>query len=77
VDRRDTAGNGTTVASAAIPNRYDQLGLLFAWVEEGVAPRMSVVVTAGEKSLPLCSYPTYPRYVRGDATVASSYRCAR
>ncbi len=26
---------------------------------------MSVTVTAGDKSLPLCSYPTYPRYNGG------------
>jgi hypothetical protein len=26
-----------------------------------------VVVTAGERSLPLCSYPTYPKYVSGDS----------
>ena len=60
-----------------IPNRYDQLALLFDWVEKGVAPGMSVTVTAGEKSLPLCSYPTYPRYQTGAPTDASSYRCSQ
>ena len=30
---------------------------------------MSVVVTAGERSLPLCSYPSYPRYVGGSANM--------
>jgi hypothetical protein len=33
---------------------------------------MSITVTAGEKSLPLCSYPTYPKYVGGPAISASS-----
>jgi feruloyl esterase len=69
-------GNGKAIAAAPIPNRYDQGGLLFDWVEKHVAPPMSVVVTAGERSLPLCSYPTYPRYVSGPVTAAESYRCA-
>jgi feruloyl esterase len=68
-------GEGRTIPSAAIPNRYDQVGLLFDWVEKGVAPGMSVTVTAGEKSLPLCSYPAYPRYREGLATSAASYEC--
>jgi pimeloyl-ACP methyl ester carboxylesterase len=69
-------GAGKTIPSQPIPNRYDQVGLLFEWVEKNVAPAMSVTVTAGEKSLPLCSYPTYPRYASGDATSAASYRCS-
>jgi len=69
-------GDGKTIPSLPIPNRYDQVGLLFEWVEKNVAPGMSVTVTAGEKSLPLCSYPTYPRYSSGDAKSAGSYRCA-
>ena len=28
-----------------------------------------------EKSLPLCSYPTYPKYANGPANNASSYNC--
>jgi len=68
-------GEGRVVASQPIPNRYDQHGLLFEWVENGTAPGMSVTVTAGERSLPLCSYPTYPRYTGGDVAVATSYRC--
>lgn len=69
-------GDGRPIDSAPIPNRYDQLGLLFDWVESNIAPGMSAIVTAGEKSLPLCSYPTYPRYVRGASGAASSYQCA-
>jgi len=70
-------GTGKTITPAPIPNRYDQHALLFDWVEKNIAPPMSVVVTAGERSLPLCSYPAYPRYVSGPSTVASSYRCAQ
>jgi feruloyl esterase len=73
----NVAGDAKAVASAPIPNRYDQVGLLFAWVENNVAPGMSVTVTAAEKSLPLCSYPTYPRYKGGSPGSASSYECAR
>jgi feruloyl esterase len=70
-------GDGRTIPTAPIPNRYDQAGLLFEWVENGKAPAMSVAVTAGEKSLPLCSYPTYPRYKGGAPESAASYECAR
>ena len=69
-------GEGKTIPSMPIPNRYDQVGLLFDWVEKNAAPGMSVTVTAGEKSLPLCSYPTYPKYASGDAKTAASYRCS-
>jgi feruloyl esterase len=72
----NVAGDGKPVAIAPIPNRYDQVGLLFDWVENDVAPGMSVTVTAGEKSLPLCSYPTYPQYKGGGPAAASSYECA-
>ena len=36
---------------------------------------MSVVVSAGDKSLPLCSYPSYPRYNSGSPALAESYSC--
>jgi feruloyl esterase len=67
---------GRTIAAAPIPNRYDQIGLLFDWVEKGTAPGMSVTVTAGERSLPLCSYPTFPKYQSGDRAAAASYKCS-
>jgi hypothetical protein len=70
-----TSGDGKTLAVGPVPNGWDRLALLFDWVEHGVAPGMSITVTAGEKSLPLCSYPAYPRYVSGPAASASSYRC--
>jgi feruloyl esterase len=68
-------GDGRTIPASPIPNRYDQLGLLFDWVEKGQAPGMSVTVTAGDRSLPLCSYPSYPRFRTGDIQSASSYAC--
>jgi len=69
-------GEGKTIPSLPIPNRYDQLGLLFDWVENKVAPGMSVTVTAEDRSLPLCSYPSYPRYRSDAAGSASSYECS-
>jgi feruloyl esterase len=72
-----TTGDGKVLAAAPIPNAWNRLSLLFDWVERGVAPGMSITVTAGEKSLPLCSYPTYPKYVSGSAATAASYQCAQ
>ena len=69
-------GEGKTVPSLPIPNRYDQIGLLFDWVENGKVPSMSVPVTADDRSLPLCSYPSFPRYRSGPAGSANSYECA-
>jgi feruloyl esterase len=68
-------GDGKTIPTAPIPNSWDRVSMLINWVERGVAPGMSETVTAGERSLPLCSYPTYPKYVSGPATQASSYGC--
>jgi hypothetical protein len=73
----NTDGTGKTITPAPIPNRFDQTALLFDWVERGTTPPMSVTVTAGERSLPLCSYPSYPRYASGPTDAAASYRCAQ
>jgi feruloyl esterase len=68
-------GDGKAVSSLPIPNRYDQLGLLFDWVENNKIPGMSVRVSADDRSLPLCSYPSFPRYRSGPANSADSYEC--
>jgi feruloyl esterase len=70
-------GTGQPVASLPIPNTFDRLTLLFDWVETGTAPPRQVVVTAGDRSLPLCSYPTYPRYTSGPPSTAAAYVCSR
>jgi len=72
-----TDGTGKTIPATPIPNRFDQPQLLFDWVEKNMTPSSSVIVTAGERSLPLCSYPTYPKYVSGSAGSAASYQCAK
>lgn len=70
-----TDGRGRDVEVRPIPNQIDRLSLIMRWVEEGIAPGMSEVVTSASGSMPLCSYPTYPRYVGGAANVADSYAC--
>ena len=70
-------GTGKTIPATPIPNRFDQTQLLFDWVENNMAPSMSVVVNAGTRSLPLCSYPAYPKYVTGPVENAASYRCTQ
>jgi feruloyl esterase len=72
-----TTGDGKPNTPAPIPNGYDRLTLLMNWVEKNEAPGMSVTVTAGARSLPLCSYPTYPRFTTGDAAAAAAYMCSK
>lgn len=69
-------GDGAGITVHPIPNSYDRLGLITDWVEKREAPAKSVNVTAGERSLPMCSYPEYPRHKGGPAEVASSYACS-
>jgi Tannase and feruloyl esterase len=69
-------GDGKPIEPTPVPNAFDRLTLLTNWVEKGEAPGASVTVTAGSRSLPLCSYPGYPRYAKGDPAAASSYACA-
>jgi hypothetical protein len=69
-------GKGEPIAAAPVPSAFDRVGLLMDWVEKGVAPGKSITVTAGDSSLPLCSYPAYPRYVGGSPSAAASYTCA-
>ncbi|MGO9108065.1 MAG: tannase/feruloyl esterase family alpha/beta hydrolase [Thermoguttaceae bacterium] len=66
-------GDGQAAPTTPIPNNYDRLKLIAAWVEENQAPAKTLVVTAGRRSLPLCSYPNYPKYVGGPPESAESY----
>lgn len=74
-------GHGLTGKAAgpegkSIPSAYDRAGLLIDWVENGKAPGKSTPVTAGDRSLPMCSYPDYPKYISGPPTTAASYQCS-
>jgi len=71
-------GDGMPIPAAAIPTPtlVQQAEWLVNWVEHDMAPMTPPIVSAGGRSLPLCSYPMYPMYVGGPANLASSYRCA-
>jgi feruloyl esterase len=71
-----TDGDGKQVESKPIPNTFDRFALLVDWVENGKAPSKSIKVTAGQKSLPMCSYPEYPKYGKGPVEAAESYTCS-
>ena len=58
-----------------IRDRYERFALLVDWVERRIAPGMTVTLSGGGRTLPLCSYPQYPKYAGGDAALAASYRC--
>jgi hypothetical protein len=45
-------------------------------VEKGVAPGKSIKVSAGDRSLPMCSYPEYPKYNKGQVDASDSYVCS-
>ena len=68
-------GDGKAQPVTPIPNTYGRIALLTDWVERGVTPPPSVIVKAGEKSMPLCGYPQHPHYVSGPPDAAASYRC--
>lgn len=68
-------GNGEAVTATPLPTTFDRVSILFDWVERGIAPAMNGVVTAGDQSRPLCSYPTYPHFATGDPGSASAYQC--
>ncbi len=79
--RENGKGESVTVKNIPSPNSADKTDLLIAWVEEGQAPPKTLVVspegrisdnTSGKGYL-LCSYPAYPKYVKGPVDEASSY----
>jgi feruloyl esterase len=71
----NTDGDGRTIPVAAIPSTWDRVSLLVDWVEKKSEPGKTVTVTSADRSMPLCSYPAYPKYVSGPAGTASSYSC--
>ena len=68
-------GDGQAISATQIPSRFDRVAMLLDWVEKGTAPAKSATVTGNTGSLPLCSYPTYPKYNSGARTEAASYTC--
>jgi pimeloyl-ACP methyl ester carboxylesterase len=70
-------GTGETIPIAPLANAYNRIDVLVDWVENRTAPPLHATVSSGNRSLPLCSYPMYPRYVSGPRTEATSYICAQ
>jgi hypothetical protein len=68
-------GDGKSISTGPIPTGFNRFNLLVDWVEKGIAPLMSVTVTGGDRSLPMCSYPSYPKYKSGPVEKAESYDC--
>jgi feruloyl esterase len=68
-------GEGKSIPTAPIPSTFSRLNLLVDWVEKKAPPPMSMTVTGGNRSLPMCSYPMYPKYVSGPVGTAASYAC--
>jgi feruloyl esterase len=77
-------GPGTSVTDgAAIPTAVDLLDPLDRWVASGQTPGESLLQSAkapvppfaDRGTRPMCRYPNYPRYVSGDAKLATSYVC--
>jgi pimeloyl-ACP methyl ester carboxylesterase len=71
-----TDGDGKPQEARQVPSTFDRVTLLVDWVEKGVAPGKSIVVTGGGRSLPMCSYPEYPKYNKGPVDAAKSYECS-
>ena len=69
-------GDGKSIPSEPIPTGFSRFDLLTDWVEKGIVPPMSATATGGNRSLPMCSYPTYPKYKGGPVEKAESYECA-
>jgi len=71
-----TDGAGAAVPPAPVASGYERFAYLVDWVERKQAPAASLVVTTGDRSMPLCGYPRYPKYMAGPPSAASSYACA-
>jgi feruloyl esterase len=71
-----TDGDGKPQEARQVPSTFDRVALLVDWVEKGAAPGKSIVVTGGGRSLPMCSYPEYPKYNKGPVDAAASYECS-
>lgn len=68
-------GDGKSIGVEPLPTHFNRFKLLVDWVEKGMVPPMSVTVTGGNRSLPMCSYPEYPKYRGGPVDKAESYEC--
>jgi hypothetical protein len=70
-------GHGNGVFNA----KFDSLGALDAWVDQGKPPGTLVATDVNpgnnDRTRPLCVYPAWPKYKgSGDVNLASSFSCA-
>lgn len=66
-------------------DQFDMLQPLISWVEKQQAPQYIVAATRADNpeitarmtgiKRPLCPYPSYARYNKGDFLVATSFQC--
>jgi hypothetical protein len=57
-------------------DRFDLLGPLVDWVEQGKPPERPIASRAdGSAAMPLCPHPAYAHYTGGDPARAESYEC--
>jgi feruloyl esterase len=60
---------------------FDALGVLDRWLNTGQAPQGLVATDNNPhnngRTRPLCAYPSWPKYVSGDPSLASSFQCSQ
>lgn len=69
---------GTSHGGGSPLMAVDWSDAIVKWVESGAAPSQLIYNTTSAgvaKTLPVCQYPTYPRYMSGDVMLAASYAC--
>ncbi len=69
-------GTGHGGAQALTSVRWDEA--IVKWVEAGTGPTQLAynrTVSGTAKSIPVCQYPLYARYMAGDVNSAASYTC--
>lgn len=78
------AAPGVDHVGTGAPANVDALGVLTQWVEQGRAPAALTVVDqelklpfAVARELPLCEWPSWPRYRTGNKNAAVSFECVR
>lgn len=69
-------GEGKPTAGGPIAHQFEPFAHIVTWVERGIAPGKTLELSGPGKTMPLCSYPEYPRYIKGPTTSSASYVCA-
>lgn len=70
---------GTNHSGGQALTAVDWSKAIVDWVEAGIAPSQLTYTAStaaqGVRTLPVCPYPQYPRYVSGDTSLSTSYTC--